>query len=278
MLIADYLTRNGIAVLRFDDRGVGKSRGNYFASTSADFAGDASAAVKFLKSRDKINPEAVGLIGHSEGSLIASIAANQEDVAFIVSLAGPGVPGDELIYRQSADISRASGLNEDQISMAQEVNQMLFSILKKEKDNQAAYSNMAESYRRMLEKQSASEEQTKQALKQLQSSMNPITFTWLRYFIMTDPAMFWKKVKCPVLALNGDKDLQVASDVNLTSIQKSLNSGGNRKIQTMELKDLNHLFQHCKTGLPAEYSQIEETFSPGALKIISDWILSLDLN
>jgi pimeloyl-ACP methyl ester carboxylesterase len=278
MLIADYLTRNGIAVLRFDDRGVGKSRGNYFASTSADFAGDASAAVKFLKSRDKINPEAVGLIGHSEGSLIASIAANQEDVAFIVSLAGPGVPGDELIYRQSADISRASGLNEDQISIAQEVNQMLFSILKKEKDNQAAYSIMAESYRRMLEKQSASEEQTKQALKQLQSSMNPITFTWLRYFIMTDPAMFWKKVKCPVLALNGDKDLQVASDVNLTSIQKSLNSGGNRKIQTMELKDLNHLFQHCKTGLPAEYSQIEETFSPGALKIISDWILSLDLN
>jgi pimeloyl-ACP methyl ester carboxylesterase len=277
MVIADYLTRNGIAVLRFDDRGVGKSQGNYFASTSADFAGDVSAATRFLKSRDEIIPSAVGLIGHSEGSLIASIVASKYSVAFIVSLAGPGVPGDELIFRQSADISKASGLNEDQISMAQEVNQMLFSILKKEKDNQAAYNKMAESYRRMLGNQQASAEQTELALKQLQSSINPITFTWLRYFILTDPAIFWKKVKCPVLALNGDKDLQVASDLNLASIQKALSSGGNRKTQTMELKDLNHLFQHCKTGLPAEYSQIEETFSPEALKIISDWILSLDL-
>jgi fermentation-respiration switch protein FrsA (DUF1100 family) len=101
------------------------------------------------------------------------------------------------------------------------------------------------------------------------------TYTWFRYFIMTDPSIYWKKVKCPVLALDGEKDLQVAADENLPSIEKALKSSGNKSVKIVMLPDLNHLFQHCKTGLPSEYGTIEETFSPEALKIITDWILAL---
>jgi len=276
MIIADYLSRNGIAVLRYDDRGVGKSQGNYAAATSADLATDAEAALNYLKTNAKIDPKAIGLIGHSEGGLIAPIVASANpDVSFIVSLAGPGVTGEQIIHRQSADISRASGIDEKQIKESVSINKKLFAVLKKESDNKKASEKMTALYKQILLKKKATPEEIEKSLKQVQASLNPSTLTWFRYFIMTDPAAFWKKVKCPVLALNGEKDIQVAADENLPAIEKAMKSSGNYSVTTIKLPGLNHLFQHCKTGLPAEYGEIEETFSPEALKIISDWILGL---
>ena len=278
MVITDWLTRKGFAVLRYDDRGIGKSQGNYAAATSADLATDAAAAFSFLKADPDIDPGMIGFIGHSEGGLIAPIVASEKnDVAFIVSLAGPGLSGDRIIFRQSADISRASGLSDEEIKESLSINQKLFPILKKEPDNTKASEKMIASYEEILKKKKTSPEDTEKAIKQLHASLNPASLTWLRYFISTNPADFWKKVKCPVLALNGEKDLQVSADENLPAIEKALKSSGNISVKTMVLPGLNHLFQHCTTGSPSEYSSIEETFSPEALKIISDWISGLKL-
>ena len=276
MVIADYLSRNGIAVLRYDDRGVGKSKGNYSTATTADLATDAEAAFNFLKNYPKINPKTIGLMGHSEGGLIAPIiAAPNPGITFIVSLAGPGVTGQQIIIRQSQDIGRLSGVSEDQIRKSTETNKKLYAVLRKEKDNKKAEVKILALYKEILEKENTSKEDTEKAANQLKASFGAAIYPWFRYFIMTDPAAFWKKVKCPVLALNGEKDLQVAADENLPAIEKALRSGGNTSYKTMKLPELNHLFQHCKTGLPAEYGEIEETFSPEALKIITDWILGL---
>jgi hypothetical protein len=275
LIIADYLSRNGIAVLRYDDRGVGASQGIYTEATSADLATDGEAALAFLRNKPKISQNAIGLMGHSEGGLIAPIIyATDPGVGFIVSLAGPGVNGEKIILRQSADINRASGVDEKTIKESVETNKKLFAILKKEKDNKTAERKILTKYAEILEKQHTPEEDAEKAISNLGLSFGAGTYTWLRYFLVTDPAFYWKKVKCPVLALNGEKDLQVASDENLQAIKKALKSSGN-EVKTVNLPDLNHLFQHCKTGLPAEYSTIEETFSPEALKIISDWILAL---
>jgi alpha-beta hydrolase superfamily lysophospholipase len=276
LVIADYLSRNGIAVLRFDDRGVGKSQGNYAEATTADLATDAEAAFEFLKNDPKINQREIGFVGHSEGGLIAPIvAASRSEVGFIVSLAGPGVTGQQIIIRQLQDIGRHSGEKENDIKESTETNKKLFAILRKEKDNKKAEIKILARYREILEKKKTSKEDTEKAVDQFKMTFGANEYTWLRYFIMTDPSIYWKKVKCPVLALDGEKDLQVAANENLPAIEKALKSSGNKSVKTVMLPDLNHLFQHCKTGLPSEYGTIEETFSPEALKIIADWILVL---
>lgn len=275
-VIADYLSRNGIAVLRYDDRGVGKSQGTQLNATSADFATDAEAAFDFLKNNPKLNTKEIGLLGHSEGGLIAPLVASTNPaIAFIVSLAGPGVTGQQIIIRQSQDISKLSGLSEEQIRKSTETNKKLYSILRKEKDDKKAEVKILATYKEILQKEKTSKENTDKALAQLKATFGAGTYPWFRYFLFTDAATFWKKVKCPVLALNGEKDTQVSADENLGSIEKALKSSGNNSVKTVKLPELNHLFQHSKTGLPSEYGNIEETFSPEALKIISDWILAL---
>ena len=276
LVIADYLSRNGIAVLRYDDRGVGGSQGNYAEATSEDLATDAEAAFNYLKNNPKINLKEIGFMGHSEGGLIAPIVASTHaDVGFIVSLAGPGVTGQQIILRQTQDISRLSGQKESDIKETVETNKRLYAVLRKEKDNKKAEIKILALYKEILEKKNTSKEDTEKAVNQLKMTFGSNVYTWFRYFILTDPARFWKKVECPVLALNGEKDLQVAARENLPAIEKALKSSGNKYVKTVKLPELNHLFQHCKTGLPAEYSSIEETFSPDVLKIISDWILAL---
>ncbi len=276
LVIADYLSRNGIAVLRYDDRGTGQSQGNYSEATSEDLATDAEAAYNFLKNNPKINSGEIGLIGHSEGGLIAPIVASSNPgIAFIVSLSGPGVTGQQIIIRQSQEISRISGISEEKIRKDTETNKKLFAVLRKEKDNKKAEVKILALYKEILEKEKTSKEDTEKAVNQRKASFGAPTYTWFRYFIVTDPAVFWKKVICPVLALNGEKDLQVSAKENLPAIEKALRSSGNESVKTVKLPGLNHLFQHCKTGLPGEYSAIEETFSPEALKIIADWIVTL---
>jgi uncharacterized protein len=276
LVIADWLSRNGIAVLRYDDRGVGKSQGDYANATSADLATDAEAAYLFLKNNPKINPSAIGLAGHSEGGLIAPITAvSNPGIAFIVSLAGPGVSGEQILLTQKADIERLSGVSEEEIQKGTEINKKLFAILMKESDNIKAEKKILETYRKILEENKLQPQDIEKGISQLKATFGAQTYTWYRYFMITDPAVYWKKIKCPVIALNGEKDIQVAARVNLPAIEKALKSGGNKNFKTVKLPELNHLFQHCKTGLPAEYSQIEETISPEVLKIISDWILGL---
>jgi hypothetical protein len=275
-VIADHLSRNGIAVLRYDDRGVGQSQGSPLNATSDDFATDAEAAFLYLRTRKEIGPESIGLAGHSEGGLIAPIVAVSDPrIAFIIALAGPGVTGEQIIHKQNYDISSISGAEEKQIKEGISINRKLFAILKKEADNNKAADQMTATYRKILTKKKTSPEDIDKAIKQFNSSLNPVSYNWFRFFISTDPEVFWKKVKCPVLALNGEKDLQVAADINLPAIEKALKSGGNKAVTTIKLPELNHLFQHCKTGLPAEYGEIEETFSPEVLKIMADWINGL---
>jgi fermentation-respiration switch protein FrsA (DUF1100 family) len=276
MVIADWLTRNGIAVLRYDDRGIGKSKGVFMGATSADFSTDAEAAFDFLEKDARINPGRIGFIGHSEGGLIAPmIASHNKEVSFIISLAGSALPGEKIISRQMADINRASGMSDQDIINAVKQNETILDILKAEPDNKLASEKMTARMREMFAEQKLSPEQINQAIMKSQSTLNPAVLPWVRFFVITDPAEFWKKVKCPVLALNGDKDLQVAADENLPAIQAALSSGGNKKVKTICLPGLNHLFQHSKTGSPSEYSTIEETFSQEALKLMSDWILKV---
>jgi hypothetical protein len=279
LVISDWLTRNGIAVLRYDDRGVGKSQGTQINATSADLATDAEAAYIFLKDNPKLNPKSIGLLGHSEGGLIAPmVASSNHNIAFIVSLAGQGVTGEQILIRQKEDISRLSGANETSISESVANNKRLFSVLKKEKDNMRAEVKIMAIYKEYLGKMKLSNEETQIAMTQQKATFGAETYTWFRYYIMTDAAKFWKKVTCPVLALNGEKDLQVSAIENLPAIEKAVKSSGNNAIKTIKLPGLNHLFQHCTTGLPSEYNRIEETFSPEALKIISDWITGLKVS
>jgi hypothetical protein len=276
LVIADYLSRNGIAVLRYDDRGVGGSQGKYSEATSADLATDVEAAINYLKNNPKINQHEIGLIGHSEGGLIASIVAStNHNIGFIVSLAGPGINGEEIILRQTRDISQISGLDETHVKEATEINKKLYDVLKKEKNNDKAEIKILALYKELLKQNKTSDGDAENAVNQMKYSFGANRYTWFRYFIMTDPTKYWKKVKCPVLALDGEKDLQVAATLNIPAIEKAVRASGNKSVKTLIFPDLNHLFQHCKTGLPAEYNSIEETFSPEVLKTMADWILAL---
>ncbi len=275
-VIADYLTRNGIAVLRYDDRGVGESEGYYTSATSEDLATDVEAAFRYLKSVPGIDSLSIGLIGHSEGGLIAPIVASaNEDVAFIVSLAGPGVNGLDLIIRQGEDISRIAGMKERKIKKSMELNRKIYDIILNEPDNETASAKAEELLRDYLTRRLIFKKLVDIQVKGTMSSLTPDAIAWLRFFFQANPEDYWSQVKCPVLALNGDKDLQVAADENLPAIVNAVKSGGNEGVESLELPGLNHLFQHTETGNPNEYGSIEETFSGEVLKIIADWINNL---
>ena len=252
LVLADALTRRGIAVLRVDDRGVGGSGGTMATATSEDFVDDALAAVAYLRGRKDIDAKRIGLVGHSEGGLIAPIAATRsKDIAFIVLMAGPGITGDQILFLQGAAIMRANGASEAAISRNREVKQRLFDVIRTEKDDAAA----------------------KEKIKSIAPGQERVATPWFRYFLSYDPVPVLQKVTCPVLAINGEKDLQVPYRENLDAIGKALRAGGNTDVTTLSMPNLNHLFQTSQTGAPSEYAKIAETFAPAALDAISDWIL-----
>ena len=274
LVIADYLTRHGIAVLRFDDRGIGKSTGDFSKATSFDFANDVEAGINYLKQHPNIDATKIGLIGHSEGGLIAPIVASRnKDVNFIVLLAGPGITGEQIILKQSALISRAEGTDEKTIKDNNKFSENIYKILKKEPDNTKAGKEIKEYYLKELKKLSK-EEKEKSGLSEAGADVMiaQVTSKWFITFLVTDPQPYLSKVKCAVLALNGEKDLQVPPVEDLAAIESALKKAGNTNYKTMKLPGLNHLFQHCTNGSPSEYSSIEETISPEVLQIISDWI------
>lgn len=263
LVLSDYLTKNGIAVLRFDDRGAGESTGDYAKASTIDFARDVQAGVDYLKTRKEINKSKIGLIGHSEGGVIAPmIAGNSKDIDFIVLLAGPGLRGDKLLLLQKEMIEKQFGVPENDIQKGQEIFKGAYEIILASTANGEKLKNNLSSYA-----------QSKFDDKTAKSFVDQITNVWWYNFLRIDPAVALAKVKCPVLALNGSKDLQVPAAINLETIKKALVKAGNKNAIIKELPGLNHLFQECKTGSPQEYDSIEQTFSPIALEEISNWLL-----
>jgi hypothetical protein len=264
LVLSDFLTRQGIVVLRVDDRGVGKSTGDFAAATTADFATDVEAGVAFLKRRSEVDPQRIGLIGHSEGADIAPmVAARNHDVGFIVMMAGSGVPGDQLLVEQILLISEASGLKKEAAEKNAAEEREILALVVKEKDPAKLKQELHEKLR--------GQSNEPQLGAQIAALMSP----WFRYFLTYDPADALRKVTCPVLALSGEKDLQVPPKQNLPAIRKALEDGGNKNFEIVELPGLNHLFQTAETGAPSEYSTIEETLSPVALEKIASWIRKL---
>lgn len=274
LVLADHLTRQGIAVLRFDDRGVAKSKGNFSAATSEDFATDVLAGIEYLKTRREINAKGIGLIGHSEGGLIAPmVAVKSLDVAFLVLLAGPGVTGEEILYEQSRLMIRAEGGTEADAARNRKLQEKLFAVVKAETDPAAAEKKLREVAAASVADMSEAQKKAADAnpgavLAQVKSLNTP----WFRFFLTYDPRPALRQLKIPVLALNGELDLQVPPQQSLPEIAKALKAAGNKKAQSVALPKLNHLFQTAKTGGFSEYAKIEETISPLALTQISDWI------
>ena len=261
LILSDYLTRHGMVVLRADDRGTSKSTGNFGTATTADFATDTEAGINFLKTRPEVNPHKIGLIGHSEGGIIAPmIAARNKDVAFIVMMAGTGVPGDQVIAAQSEAIEIANGKTPEEARKDTEKDREIIALVETEKDP-------AVMEKKVREKLAGTVPEA-----QIGAEIQRATSPWARYFLTYDPAIALRKVTCPVLVLNGSLDKQVLPDQNLPPIRKALQEAGNKHVEIDELPGLNHLFQTAKTGSPSEYAQIEETMSPVALEKISIWI------
>jgi pimeloyl-ACP methyl ester carboxylesterase len=269
LVLADYLARLGIAVLRVDDRGTGQSSGNFGSANSKDFADDAAAGLVYLKSRKEIDPKRIGMLGHSEGALIADlIAARNKDVAFVVSLSGPAIPGGHLIAVQADAISRAEGMPDSIIEKNRVLRERMFEIARTEKDSLAA----AEKLRAVLAElapESAKDSSREIANMQIRQLLTP----WFRFFLTYDPAEDIKKITCPYLAVMGEKDLQVPVAANRAVFEKVFKESGCKNCKIELMPGLNHLMQAANTGSPTEYVGIEETFNPAALKVIGDWII-----
>ncbi len=275
LVLADHLTKNGIAVLRFDDRGTAESTGDFKTATSLDFARDVEFAIKYLQTRKEINKNQIGLIGHSEGGIIAPmVAAESKDIKFIVLLAGTGIGGDKLLLLQQELIGKASEISDADLQKAKEINEGAFDIVLKSDNTESLETELTYYIKQALKDYPESEKPTGMSEDEYVGlQVKQLTSPWMIYFIKYKPAPTLEKVNCPVLAINGEKDLQVPAKVNLEAIGNALEKGGNKNVTTKELPGLNHLFQECETGSPDEYSTIEQTFSPIALAEITNWIL-----
>lgn len=270
--ISNYLTKKGIAVLRYDKRGIGQSTGNYDSADSFDFAEDVNSAIKYLLTRKEIKKNQIGLIGHSEGGLIAPIVASQaSNVAFIISLAGPSLSGDKILLSQQKAIALAKGLNKSEIEKSQALNRKAFEMVRLNKDEIVLKEKMTE----YIEEISLNDPDKPKSMtyeEYVDVQVNGILRPWMVNFLKYNPHEYIEKVKCPVLALNGSKDLQVLSSQNLSEWKRILETSGNKNITTIEIKNLNHLFQTCVTGLPEEYEEIDESFSAAVMKKMVNWI------
>lgn len=265
-VIADYCARHGIAVLRYDDRGVGGSDGEVKNATSMDFSYDAEAAFDYLRNRKEINATKVGILGHSEGGVINfMVSARRPEVAFLVSLAGPSVNGIEVLKEQQAAILRASGMTEEMVQFNGNANAQMFNIIETSNDREEADSLL----RQLLKGWGYNEELTEQTVGQM-------TSPWMYYFLRYDPTDAIVKTNCPALLLNGTKDLQVIASQNLPGYEKIIAEHGKTNLTMRELPDLNHLFQHCETGSPNEYFEIEETISPEVLETIVGFVKGVE--
>lgn len=271
LVIADYLARHGIASLRCDDRGFAKSTGSFDAATSADFAVDAEAAVRFLRKVKGVAPDRVGILGHSEGGLIGPmVAARTQDVAFLVLLAGPGLPGDSLSLLQVRSRVEVQGAPPAQVQAALETNRRLLRAVAGARDSADAAARVEAAKQEVLA--GLPEDKRSAAATRMGASIPQLLAPWMRFFLGYDPRGALRRVRVPVLALGGSLDVQVPARENLPEIEAALRDGGDKDYRVVELPGLNHLLQPATTGAPTEYAAIEQTISPGVLELIASWI------
>ena len=279
LVLADYLTQRSIAVLRVDDRGVGGSTGDFDKATAMDYASDAMACVSYLKSRKEIDHELIGLVGHSEGGMIAPmLAVKSPDIAFLVLIASPGMAIKKMEYTEQARTLKANGASDDLIAKNRAVLESLFAVINQETDSKVVRdeftSIITEFFKGLSEEERRISGISEENLKvQIHDQFRKLHSPWFRFYLNYDPGTVLQKVTCPVLAVNGEKDIQVTPKENLQAITKALKAGGNENYTVKELLSLNHLLQTAETGDISEYGKIEETMSPTALQIIGDWIL-----
>jgi len=273
LVLADYLSRHGIAVLRADDRGVGGSTGNVSRSTSADFAGDVLAGVAMLKALPEIDSKRIGVIGHSEGGIVGPLAAAESpDVAFVVMLAGTGFKGRDILTMQSEAIARASGADEALIARATTEHRALMDLLEQGAPDDRVREALRALTLTQLAMSGAANLPAEQVNAGVDQAFESLQTPWFRSFLTLDPSIALRRVRVPVLAINGGLDVQVPAKENLASIERALREGGNTRVTVKEMPGLNHLFQAATTGSPDEYARIEETFNPAALQVIEQWL------
>lgn len=270
-VIADHLTRAGLAVFRYDERGVGKSTGTYDGATTEDFANDVESIIAHLRKHDKVRKSQIGIIGHSEGGLVAPMVASKDrKLGFIVLMAGPGVPGKQILLTQSRAIAAASGVPE----AALDINEKVLKAVLDQLTPDSPAKNIADSIKEQIQKnldpatqeKMENDESTKAQFTQLETP-------WFRFFNVYDPLPALKKTRCPVLSVIGEKDLQVDCEMNQVAIEGALKAGKNPDYTISRLPNLNHLFQECDTGSPTEYRKIQQTISPDFLNLVTEWIL-----
>jgi uncharacterized protein len=274
-LIADALTRAGFAVLRTDDRGVGRSGGSFATATIPDFVADARAGLEFLATRREIDRARLGLLGHSEGGIEAAEAAlpakGATPVAFVVLLAGPGLPGDSILVLQSAALMRATATDESLVEWNRAFQHRLFDVIRAGGDTATVRRGLERAVDEALPSLPGGfrEAVTRQALL---PQVRNMTSPWFRSFLTTDPRPALRRLRCPVLAMIGAKDLQVPARQNIPALAEALKAGGNPASRAIEMPGLNHLFQEAGTGLLAEYAELEQTMAPAALDTLTTWL------
>jgi uncharacterized protein len=274
LIISDYLTRHGFAVLRVDDRGTGLSSGNFDSSTTKDFASDALAAVNFLKSNKNVDSTKMGLVGFNEGGLIAALlAAKSNDIKFITLLATPGVPGKEILLDQTLYLQKNMGVPEKEIQQDYRFNNIILNIILSEKDTAKVKQELKKAYKRFIsslgKKYAFSQ---KYSTRNIKNQIEFMTKPWFRYYLTYKPDTIFRKVHCPVLILYGENDLQVEPEKNNAAIEKALEEGDNHNYKSKIFPKMNHLFQETENGSPAEYSRIKETFSPKVMQLVVEWM------
>lgn len=282
-VIADHLSRNGFAVLRVDDREAGKTTGNFNASTTADFAKDVETAITYLKTRKEVDTNYIGLLGHSEGGMIAPmVAAKRNDIKFIVLLAGPGVKTIDLMEQQTIDVMASDGRTKEDLEKYRPLYKELVTYILTEKDSAKIFDGASAIFKAWQKKVGDTVVKNTTGVTSAQTlsgyltnyirSLRSLSSPWFNFFMQFDPVVYLSQVKCPVLALNGSRDIQVSSKANLAGIEQALKAGGNQHYIVKEMPGLNHLFQHCHKCTVAEYEEMDETFSPEVLGIISSWL------
>lgn len=264
LVIADFLTKNGYAVLRYDDRGVNASEGDFETATTYDFADDAGAALDYLKTLKSIDSKKIGVLGHSEGGMVTQIlAATRNDIEFIISLAGPGISIDQVMVSQKRTIESKMGVPESHLDLNDKIFAGIYAIMKKDISSEAieteirAFLNSDEAYKSISE-------------KELRPIIDLAHDQWFLTFIKYNPNAYFPKIKTKVLAMNGEKDVQVLAKENLQGWKDGLTHNPNVTIKSYP--GLNHSFQPATTGMPNEYATIETTIAPEVLEDILAWL------
>jgi dipeptidyl aminopeptidase/acylaminoacyl peptidase len=281
MVIADYLTRKGYVVLRLDDRGTGKTtRGDLMKVTTADFATDANVELDYLKGRPEVDKDKMGVMGHSEGGMIAfMLAAQRKDLAFIIAMAGPGVANRRLMIAQNDAVMKQAGMSEEARNAYLRLYDAIVEAQQKNRNELALTAAIEKTVGEWRKK--TSNEIVKQTTGVVDSATqhkfastfaSQFDLPWLRYFMSYDPAALVSNVTAKVLALNGEKDIQVPAELSQQGWRSLLAKSHSRKYDVKTLPGLNHLFQECKRCDVEEYGELEQTISPTALSAVSDWL------